>query len=498
MKLRVKRISMLSLCLIGFMMTACKDYLNLIPKNQKIVSNVEDVKAELLSYWAATTYSTLLKTSYGNSAPLSLPIFNDVNIQLALYEDNMDMLAFKEHSDINDRCMTYYYQDIDWKGTSLASSLWQNCYVSIGFMNAILDDLDKVTATQAERETIGGEARVIRAWNILKLIQFFAPYKDNKLGVPLNLDSENVTPGDRRTQTEIYGIIERELKEVLEYTTPREKWNFFYSPSFVKSCLAEMYMFRAGSAAAKDKDWEMAEKYSGEVIATYVPENRVELLMDMFSGESVSYTVEHPYCALKLATSRFFGIGNQSTGIWGSNNAQQVSSELWLMYEPEDIRRKAWFRENEDEGRVRRCISKPVVYYYGPVCDILVLYRKADLFLINAEAKCRLGQESEAARMIEDFRRARIPGYNTSVTGDILAEVLKERRLELCFENGSRWLDMKRLGISCTRSGFDKESSGTKEYTLDANDYRYALPIPTDIELDYNDISQNPGWTNFN
>ena len=100
--------------------------------------------------------------------------------------------------------------------------------------------------------------------------------------------------------------------------------------------------------------------------------------------------------------------------------------------------------------------------------------------------------------MIEDFRRARVPGYNTSVTGDILAEVLKERRLELCFENGSRWLDMKRLGISCTRSGFDKESSGTKEYTLDANDYRYALPIPTDIELDYNDISQNPGWTNFN
>lgn len=259
-----------------------------------------------------------------------------------------------------------------------------------------------------------------------------------------------------------------------------------------------MYMFKAGSAAAKDSDWDMAEKYSGEVIASYTPENRPELLTDMFSGENVAYTIDHPYCALKLATGRFYDIGNQYTGIWGANNAQQVGSELWLMYEPEDIRRKAWFVEKEENGMVKRYISKPVVYFYGPVCDILVLYRKADLFLINAEAKCRLGRESEAARMIENFRTARIPGYNTLVEGDVLAEVLKERRLEMCFENGSRWLDMKRLGISCTRSGFDKEGNETKTYTLEADDYRYALPIPTDIELDYNDIRQNPGWINFN
>lgn len=498
MNLQVKRISVLSLFLVFSMLTACKDYLNLVPKNQRIVSNVEDVKAELLAYWSSSTYASLPLTSYGNSSPLSLPIYNDVNVQLALYEDNMDMLSFRDHSDINDECMNYYYQDIDWKGTNLASSLWQNCYVSIGFMNAILDDLDKVSATKAERETIGGEARLIRAWSIFKLIQFFAPYKDNALGVPLNLDSENVIPGDRRTQTEIYGIIEKELKDVLEYSTPREKWNFFYSPDFIKSFLAEMYMFKAGSAAAKDSDWDMAEKYSGEVIASYTPENRPELLTDMFSGENVAYTIDHPYCALKLATGRFYDIGNQYTGIWGANNAQQVGSELWLMYEPEDIRRKAWFVEKEENGMVKRYISKPVVYFYGPVCDILVLYRKADLFLINAEAKCRLGRESEAARMIENFRTARIPGYNTLVEGDVLAEVLKERRLEMCFENGSRWLDMKRLGISCTRSGFDKEGNETKTYTLEADDYRYALPIPTDIELDYNDIRQNPGWINFN
>ena len=32
---------------------------------------------------------------------------------------------------------------------------------------------------------------------------------------------------------------------------------------------------------------------------------------------------------------------------------------------------------------------------------------------------------------------------------------------------------------------------------LTADDYRYTLPIPVDIEIDYNDIPQNPGWTTY-
>lgn len=481
-----------------FLLTSCKDYLNLVPKNETIVATVEDVKTELLAYWVGATYYSFPLPSYGNSAALSLPIYGDVNIQLAMYEDNMNMMTFRDHPDINEKCMTYYYQDIDWKGISLATTLWQTCYNSIGFMNAIISDLDGVDATQAEYERISGEARLIRAWNIFKLIQFFAPYADDKLGIPLNLDSENVTPGNRLTQTEVYDVIEKELLDVATYTTPREEWNFFYTPDFIHSFLADMYMFRAGSAAAKESDWSMAETYSAKVIQNYIPEDRAELLTDLFSGESLEMTPEHAYCALKLATKRTHDIGGSYTGIWGINNAQQASQDLWAMYDPADIRRVAWFSEiNDDEG-MAVYIAKPIKYIYGPVGDIFVLYRKAELYLINAEAKCRQSKDSEAAQMLEKFRSARIPGYDTPISGDVLSEVLKERRLELCFENGSRWLDMKRLGLSLTRTGFDKESNGTKTYTLKSDDYRYTLPIPKDIELDYNNINQNPGWTTFN
>ena len=63
-------------------------------------------------------------------------------------------------------------------------------------MNVILDDLEKAGGyTQAEYETITGEVKTIRAYYIFKLLQFFAPYNSDKLGIPLNLDSINLPEG---------------------------------------------------------------------------------------------------------------------------------------------------------------------------------------------------------------------------------------------------------------------------------------------------------------
>ena len=479
---------------------SCKDYLDLIPKNEQVVANIDDVRTELLTFWAAHVSanggtSLAITPSYGMSM-LSLPIYNDVNSQLSMYEDNLDMVHFRIHVS-NVDCMNCYWECNDWKGRSMASTLWQYGYVTIGFMNAILDDLAKVPHSTEEAETIGGEARVIRAWCILKLLQFFAPYGNDRLGIPLNLDSENVTPGDRLTQQEVYEVIERELLEVLTYTTPGKEWNFFYSPAFVRSVLAEMYLFRAGSVAAKSTDWEQAERYTEELIASYHPEDTPELLRETFAAEKVAYETNTSLYALKLATRRSFRIGTYWCGIWGSNNMQHPSEELWELYEPQDIRREAWFREDEEEGLPVYCVVKPVIREYGPVYDIMVLYRKADLYLMNVEAKCHLGKEGEAAKMLTAFREIRIPGTVQTVEGDVLEELRKERRRELCFEYGSRWLDMKRWGVRCTRQAYDQATGVVKEYVLVAEDYRYALPIPDGIELDYHNIAQNPGWTNF-
>ena len=478
---------------IGF--TSCEDFLNLIPKNQKIVSTVEDVRVELLGFWSAHTYYNVPVLSYGTASNLSLPIYNDVNVHLCIYGDNLYLEEFNLHSDITEKVMTHFRQDRKWKGLNLANAMWSSAYCSIGYMNSIIDDLNIMSPTQEEYETIGGEARLIRAWCLFKLMQFFCPFDNDQYGVPLNLDSQNTEPQPRSTQTELYAFLEEELLEIAQFTSVPKDWNFFYNQNFVQSFLAEMYMYKAMSVAAEEGDWEAVETYSGEVIKNYKIESTVGILSSLFSSDNIQYTTKNSYCALRLATSRICGIGSQYTSIWGLNNAQQVSSDLWALYAEDDIRRKAWFKEVEEEGVKRVFVNKPSVGLWGPVTDLLLLYRKADLYLMNCEAKCRLGKEDEAASMLLEFRRNRIPNYNEIIGNDVLQEVLIERRRELCYEYGSRWLDMKRFGLTCKRTYQEEGSTDIVEDVLSSNDYRYALPIPTDIEIDYNNIPQNPGWT---
>ena len=131
------------MCILVFGIVGCKDFLNLVPKNKRVVANLEDVKTELLTYLAAITYSTGgLSPSYGGSV-FRFPLYNDVATQLCLYEDDMNMSYYSDHSSIEEKAMNVYTECIDWKGVSLASVLWEKCYGAIGFLNVILDDLLK-------------------------------------------------------------------------------------------------------------------------------------------------------------------------------------------------------------------------------------------------------------------------------------------------------------------------------------------------------------------
>ena len=49
----------LPLWLVCLSCLSCKDFLNLVPKNAQVVANIEDVRTELLTYWAAHMWTTL-------------------------------------------------------------------------------------------------------------------------------------------------------------------------------------------------------------------------------------------------------------------------------------------------------------------------------------------------------------------------------------------------------------------------------------------------------
>lgn len=475
----------------------CSDFLHLVPKNKTIIANYEDVKAELFAYLVSLTYSAGLSSPSYGTMTFRFPFYNDMAAKWCLYEDDLDMTHFTDHQDINDACKKAYTECIDWKGVSIASQLWNSCYGTIGFMNAILDDLEKVDGyTKEEYEVIAGEARIIRAYHIFKLLQFFAPYQDDRLGIPLNLDSENMTPSGRLTQSEIYRVIIKELEEVLTYQAGAEKWNIFYRHEIAEALLAQVYWFKAGSGAAEESDWENAEKHSATLIKYYVLEEQEETLKEIFAPDITEVTFLSPSYLVRFALNKAWSLGDIRTGCWAQGNAQHISQELLKLYGTEDIRLKAWFKEAENDNMQFYGVNKPA--YTTIVNEVTVLFRTADFYLINAEAHFHLNHPDQAREMLEAFKRSRAAQGIDFSDQEILTEILNERRKEFCYETGTRWLDMKRLGVKTARIGLKKEGEGTTIYTLEPDDYRYTLPIPADVELDYNNIEQNPGWGYLN
>ena len=95
------------------------------------------------------------------------------------------------------------------------------------------------------------------------------------------------------------------------------------------------------------------------------------------------------------------------------------------------------------------------------------------MYLLKAEALYRLGRESEAKVVLNDFKAGRYLDVEGSYTeSDFWQELLKERKLEFYQENDVLWLDMKRMGITVERK------INGQNHVLKSNDFRYCLPIP--------------------
>jgi len=111
--------------------------------------------------------------------------------------------------------------------------------------------------------------------------------------------------------------------------------------------------------------------------------------------------------------------------------------------------------------------------------------------LIIAESYAREGNNSEALTWLQEFKDSRKATYNG---GDVLTEIINERRKEFVAEHEMRWIDMKRNRVEYSRD-FNHPKDGPVTYTIKGDDFRYNFKIPEDAELSYNkDIQQNPGW----
>lgn len=174
---------------------------------------------------------------------------------------------------------------------------------------------------------------------------------------------------------------------------------------------------------------------------------------------------------------------------------------LRQLYEASDIRTSTYIQTSLWNGVLQNHIIK---YAGRPgqvagVVDAKVL-RTAEVLLNRAEAYQRSGNDALALADLNLLRANRYSPYvPLTLSGSaLLAEILKERRLELAFE-GDRFWDLKRRNQPVLRNattGDRADGTGVRFIftTLAANDHRFQLPFPSS-EINFNPgFKQNPGY----
>ena len=382
-----------------------------------------------------------------------------------------------------------------------STSMWLQKYTVINRINRLIEISDLVTpadaAEQAELNSILAEARTLRAYSYLQLQAFYSPdmSDDNALGVMLldfvpNFD----TALPRSTNDVIFSFMEDDLL-FAENNISASNTNYKYvTPALIDAIRARMYVYR--------KDYVLAEQYalsaistSGLSLSTAAVYN--QMWNDANRGETI-FAASRPSAGGwgNIASQFFFNTTSLTGGCFhdmGRNLFEALDAN------PFDVRRLNWVDVTSvfnpatpgsaanpawvtaDAIIINKYPGKPS----QPLRNDLKLFRISEMYLILAE--CQVGKAAPdlpaAANYVQMIRTARQTGELLPVYGtaqDAWADILLERRKELCFE-GHRYVDIKRLGAlanaSIDRSLHDDSILSTA-LTLPVTDYRFTLPIP--------------------
>lgn len=437
-----------------------------------------------------------------------------------------------------------------------SSAIWLNHYVLINYTNRFLRGAALITPTATELpqyNSMIAQARALRAFGHFQLLTYFSTdlKNDNALGVIL-MDRVPRTQDElpRNTNGEVFALIEADLQfadaNILP-STATKPWCYI-SQNFVNALRARMYTYRG--------NYPLALQYANAAIASatggltqalpYVPANFYSvtattnpyrrMLSDLDQGECI-FSLDRPVGKGAIAGTWYFNRTNLTGGPF-----QDMSRSLFNLLDSDadntlatgvagDIRLNAYIDatslvdQNSPLVGTRTPVLAGMTGYYAteapalfkskdvlcidkypgkPGFDLgndLKVFRLSEMYLIRAEANVAAGNLPAAAAAVKAIRDARnrlgaqpLPVYGSATAA--WADILKERRLELCYE-GHRYIDLKRLGALAGGVSIDRFTGDCFNIpicTLPTTDYRFTMPISIDEIIGNSVIQQNPNY----
>jgi len=404
---------------------------------------------------------------------------------------------------------------------------WYYYYKLVSNANAIIENIDAAEGTEQQKAFIKAQALTDRAYSFFMLSQIYskrwADEQGNARGIVLRLDQ---TTGDQACATlgETYAQVYKDLDEAISLFKSsgiHRAASDFHLPD-----LEVAYAVYAKAALTR-QDWQNAANYAKLARENYKLMSNSDYLNGGMHTQNSEWIwgVYEPSDKTLYYYSFFAYQGSNSSAGACRNYPCAISRELIDQIPETDVRRSLYLVPQTEEefaeafpkaGNPASCTkglrtrarnefgsklySTSLVFPYMqtkftvdflPGGGSFPIIRSAEMYYIEAEAYCMLGQDAQAQELLYQLESPRDPAYTKSEkTGsDLLEEVKLYRRFDLWGE-GLDWFDYKRWKQPIVRktyaNGGSFHSTFAKSFDVaDANDWTWGIPK---FETDYNSL----------
>lgn len=412
-------------------------------------------------------------------------------IAISIYLDAMgDDLVFPSSAS------SWFLGSVRWETPADATDMYTRYpyrfyYKEIANANQIIENADEATGDAEVKDRVLGEAHAFRAYAYYMLVQMYAKRyvkgeNNSQLGMPLRTDTE-FDPIPRNTVEETYTLINDDLTTALSLLEGKKRANkSHFDENVVYGLLARV--------ALTQGRWADAATYAHEARQGYPLMSNAEYL-DGFNDYNNQEWLWGYHYTLDQRDNFANWMSNMSRNFDATairNVPKAMNSALFDLFPSSDVRTQT-VRPDGQHPELNLASNYSLYPYTSQKflttdwdnslsLGDAVMMRSAEMYLIEAEALARNGQEGPSKEVFNEFMKNRDPAYTSaSTSGDAYIEdIMNSRRIELWGE-GQRFLDLKRLNLPLDRSGANHNETVTNGVMyVEPSDKRWQYLIPQD------------------
>lgn len=439
-----------------FIFASCSKVLSPLPEqiliNDSAITSVKDLNSVLNGAYDALQSGNVLTGNMSGYADL---LADDA----AVFEERLSPFGTQE-----------IYNGQTTVQLGAIRGMWADCYRAINRANYVIDAVENNARVQADptfnanKDRIKGEALAIRGIVHFELMKFWAlpyniqnPSENTKpqSGVVLRTQptkefNPDASKSTRSTIEECYTQIIKDLEDASLLLNANAFSGDRISGDATKAMLSRVYFFKG--------DYEKSRNFANQVIVS----NRYAL----------ADSIRQFFRQAGVTTINAFGGGTKPEAIFQLiNNANDNANSLPFAY---SLNAGGWFYLDEPvfaqrfiTGDLRRSlftggIRTSTKYLratgaVGAVVEPNVFYIRLAEMLLN-RAECNVLLNDNLSQALADYNLIRQRAFKTNFveetsTDGLLDKIRNERRRELMFEVGDRYMNLRRLQLPLRKTG---------------------------------------------